>query len=81
MEEIKVNIEDIFGERKKRYNDIPVAFCSRCLSLKIRKTEDNEDYCDDCGETKIRYGSIDAWTDLVKEEKGNNFVIQNKYGR
>ncbi len=81
MEELNINIEDIFGEKKHKYNVIPVAFCNRCLSLKIKKTSDNEDYCDSCGETNIRYGSIEAWEELAKEEYGEKFIVKSKYGR
>ncbi len=72
----KINIEDIFGEKKKKYNSFPVAFCSRCLSLNIKKTSENEDYCDNCGESIVKYASINAWIDLAKEEYGKEFVIE-----
>lgn len=81
LKDIEINVNDIFGEKKKEYNDIPVAFCPRCLSLKIRRTSENEDYCDECGESNIKYTSIEVWMDKAREEFGNNFVIENKYGR
>lgn len=37
------------------YDDIPVLYCKRCLSLRIldiSRIEDS-DYCDDCGSTDI----------------------------
>lgn len=75
MEELKINIDDIFGEKKKYYNSIPVAYCSQCLSLKIRRTSDNEDYCDECGESNIKYSSIETWSELARQQYGDKFVI------
>jgi hypothetical protein len=76
-----ININDIFGEKKKHYNSIPVAFCSRCLSLNIRITTDNEDYCDSCGNVDIVYEPIEVWEELAKTKYGEQFVIESKYGR
>ncbi len=78
---MNINIDDIFGEKRKQYELERVAYCPNCLSLKIMITSENEDYCDDCGETNIKYASIEAWSELAKEEYGDKFVIKNKYGR
>jgi hypothetical protein len=76
-----INIDDIFGERRKYYDSIPVAYCDRCLSLNIRTTIDNEDYCDSCGALEMKYGSIDEWKELAANKYGKEFIIDSKYGR
>jgi hypothetical protein len=38
---------------KEAYNNIPVLFCSRCLSLRIRQIDDEIDFCDECGDIDI----------------------------
>lgn len=83
MEEINININDIFGEKKQMYNRERVAYCldEDCYSLHILKTPQNEDYCGKCGNTKVGYASIDAWAELARERFGDNYVIKNKYGR
>jgi hypothetical protein len=52
------------------YDQVPVYFCSRCLSLKILSLEDSDDpeacYCDDCGCTNIKTASIEKWEELYE---------------
>lgn len=42
------------------YNNIPVAYCKRCLSLKILKMDDTC-YCDKCGSMEIDEEPIFIW--------------------
>ena len=40
------------GENIDNYNDIPVAYCKKCLSLRVKVLDRNnkeEDYCDEGG--------------------------------
>lgn len=61
------------------YNQIPVYFCTHCLSLAIRRVEDTEDslsYCDKCGSIKIKQASIYDWEELVKlKEKRQTEIL------
>lgn len=60
---------------KKRYNDIPVTYCPRCLSLRIL-SYNGFDYCDDCDNTDLTEGHIDTWMEL-KKGRGESFVRAN----
>jgi hypothetical protein len=53
---------------KEDYNNIPVAYCKHCLSLKIMAVDGNLDYCDDCGCTDIGFVHINDW-ELLKNSK------------
>lgn len=51
------------------YDQIPVYFCSRCLSLRVLSFEDgdpNACYCDECGCTDIKSAPIDKWEELYE---------------
>ena len=42
--------------KQVEYNNIPVFYCKRCLSLKIRGISDSipdSNYCDSCGSADI----------------------------
>lgn len=49
---------------KEDYNNIPVAYCKHCLSLKIMIVDENLNYCDDCGCTDIEFTHIKDWESL-----------------
>lgn len=51
---------------KEDYNNEPVFYCDRCLSLNI-KDAGGIDYCDDCGGTKISTTNIGHWEDMCQE--------------
>lgn len=55
-----------------KYNDIPVHYCERCLSLRIRFVQglDDSEYCDHCGSTVIREAHIEDWRQLFKDRYG-----------
>ena len=61
---------------KDPYDEEPVFFCKRCLSLNIRQllTVANMDYCEDCGATDIESTSIEEWEKLYKERYGVKFL-------
>lgn len=46
------------------YNDEPVIYCNRCLSLNIKSTG-NQDYCDECGSTETLSCHIKEWQKLI----------------
>ena len=64
------------GEDKNVYNDIPVAFCNKCLSLRIKAIDINnpeDDYWEDCGSTDIGHTDIFDWEEKYKEKYNINF--------
>jgi hypothetical protein len=64
---------------KEEYNQIPVFYCRKCLSLKIRDVEhiDNSEYCDDCGSTDIAQASVDEWEAMYVARYGHR--LTDKY--
>lgn len=58
---------------KIQYNEIPVYYCSSCLSLKII-TLDGQDFCDKCGSIDIKKASIDEWEELYEEKNSNKYL-------
>lgn len=64
------------NEDKEKYNEEPVFYCTKCLSLKIRSVERLEDseYCDDCGSTCIEKLSIDEWESLYKKKFNHRYL-------
>ena len=60
-------------DSKIQYNEIPVYYCSSCLSLKII-TLDGQDFCDKCGSIDIEKTSIDEWEELYEEKNSNKYL-------
>ena len=54
------------------YNEEPVFYCERCLSLKVRFVNglSNSEYCDDCGATEIAQTDIEDWRNKFKNRYG-----------
>ena len=52
---------------KEEYNNVPVHYCTNCLSLDIRYTDDEIDFCDDCGDIDIEVIHIELWEELYKK--------------
>ena len=67
-------------EGKEQYDEEPVYYCSRCLSLNIRQISSIEglDYCDDCGSTKIATTSIEEWERMYKEKYGKDHLVKRE---
>lgn len=65
-------------EKVTTYDDDPVKYCPRCLSLKI-KYEDIQDleYCGDCGCTDIVEASFDEWEKKYERRYGHKLVEKN----
>ena len=61
---------------KEQYNDIPVHYCTRCLSLRIKTIGQDADldYCDDCGGTEIKTARIYEWEALYKNKYGHKLI-------
>lgn len=70
---------------KEDFNDIPVYYCRKCLSLKIRTLEQiniaDQDYCEECGSTDVSSTHIGMWEDAYQYKYGYKFLDLNKNGR
>lgn len=53
---------------KEEYNDVPVEYCSQCLSLGIIDIDEDNCYCVSCGSTKEPLMChFEEWLELVKD--------------
>lgn len=66
--------------KKEDYDEDPVYYCKRCLSLNIREIPiiQNQDYCEDCGATDIGQTSIEEWNRMYKEKYGHDYIIKQE---
>ena len=62
--------------RKNKYDDEPIHFCTNCLSVKIKEIGDNTNFyaCLDCGCTDIEEDDLDEWVRLYTEKYGKPFL-------
>jgi hypothetical protein len=61
------------------YNEEPVLYCKRCLSLKIKNIPVGDvDYCDECGATEIGETDINTWNKMYEEKYGHPFIQKEK---
>jgi len=56
------------SDGRNEYDEIPVHYCRRCLSLKVLIDTEFGDYCGDCGSTDIGEIQIEEWETLQKEQ-------------
>ena len=74
----RIIMEDLETMSKEEYNQEPVFYCTKCLSLNILTNEDHTDlYCADCGRKHshpkyIDITNIHKWTKLYIERKGHH---------
>lgn len=63
-------------KNKVDYNEDPVYYCTKCLSLDIRSIDGTKDsdYCHKCGCTDIKKTSIGEWEKLYKQRYGMKFA-------
>lgn len=62
------------------YNNEPVFYCTHCLSLKIMVFNENENYCDACGNTEVASTSIKEWEKMYEEKYNEKFLNSKKDG-
>ena len=62
---------------KEEYNEVPVHYCQCCLSLDIRISEDDGDYCNFCGSTDTWVTTIENWEDLYENSYGGKYLKLN----
>jgi len=60
------------------YNDIPVFYCKKCLSLNI-KSVIGMDYCSDCNSTNIEQCHIEEWEKMYQERYGYKLLEKPEY--
>lgn len=76
-----MNRDDMYLENNE-YNDIPVHYCRRCLSLKVITVDVGDDqafdYCDECGGTDIGTTDINDWEIQYENKYGREFATGNK---
>lgn len=65
-------------QKKKEYNNEPVLYCKRCLSLRIMNVPkiENSDFCDECGGTDIGEATIDEWSELYIKKYRKSYLEQ-----
>ena len=61
-----------------KYNDIPVHYCTECLSLKVRVYNEDMDYCEECGSTAIEETHISEWEKKYEEKYKQNYLKATK---
>ena len=66
---------------KNEYNNEPVYYCSRCLSLRIREFDTDDLYCDECGNTHIESTNIENWEQMYKDKYNVEFLNKDYYGK
>jgi hypothetical protein len=67
-------IPNLEGDEYPEYNDIPVHYCTECLSLKVRVYTEDSHYCDDCGSTEIKTTHITEWEKMYEDKYKINFL-------
>lgn len=66
---------------KEQYNEEPVHYCKRCLSLNIKEMPlmPEQDYCGDCGTVDTGIASIEEWDEMYKKRYGHQYIIKKEY--
>lgn len=66
----------------KEENNLPVHYCSSCLSLAIKNLKLNEDesisYCNNCSGTETLVTTIFEWEKLYKNKYNKSYL---EYGK
>lgn len=55
-------------DKKEEYNNEPVMFCQKCLSLKIMFVDEDISFCDECGSSDVKYTGIHNWENLYEQK-------------
>lgn len=72
-------MEEQKTDKKQEYNDEPVYYCSKCLSLAVVSLDDI-DYCNNCGSADIESDSIENWEMMYLIRYGEKFIQKNREG-
>lgn len=62
--------------KRELYNEVPVHYCKKCLSLNIKTVPgmNDLDYCDECGATDIDKTDIETWRTKYKNKFGFDYL-------
>lgn len=65
-------------ENKQSYDDEPVYYCKRCLSLNIKQMPfvPDQDYCANCGTAEIGTTTIEEWNEMYKKKYGHEHITK-----
>lgn len=63
-------------KNKDSYDEDPVFYCKRCLSLNIRQMPilNNKEYCADCDSADIGQTDIETWNKMYEEKYGHPYI-------
>ena len=66
--------------KEKSYDDEPVYYCKRCLSLNIKQMPHvkGQCYCGECGTTSIDSADIEEWKEMYRKKYGHDFVVKRE---
>ena len=58
------------------YDEEPVYYCRRCLSLRIKDVPrmEDSDYCEDCGSTDVGTCHVTEWESLYEARHGVRYL-------
>ena len=61
---------------KQSYEEEPVYYCKRCLSLNVRQMPMivEQNYCGDCGTVDIGEASFEEWEEMYIEKYGHPYI-------
>ena len=63
-------------DSKGTYDDDPVYYCKRCLSLSIKDVPFVKDkcYCTECTNADIGVTSIEEWKEMYRKKYGHDYI-------
>lgn len=65
-------------EKINDYDSEPMAFCSKCLSPKIKHEDSLDiDYCGECGCSDIKEATVYEWEKLYEKRYGRKYVVKS----
>lgn len=78
---IQIHLKTISMKKEKSYDDEPVYYCKRCLSLSIKQMPfmKDQDYCGECGTTDIGVAeNIEEWKEMYRKKYGHDYVVKRE---
>lgn len=65
----------LYRMNKDSYEEDPVFYCKRCLSLSIKQMPIvNQDYCAECSSADIGQTDIETWKKMYELKYGHPYV-------
>lgn len=64
------------SKETESYDEEPVYYCKRCLSLSIKSLPamGDVDYCTECGNAETGITTIDKWLEMYKAKYGHDYI-------